>query len=131
MHIEFPLPVSSAIADFVEGQLSPHFPAVCEWSKVLGAAFEGQSFSDIHRDLSVARRNAALGGLPLEEQLAALVCNDKLPKARRIGLATNLVKSGLLSQRKVHDITGVARDTIRTHTAREKRKKSKPANGAT
>ena len=124
LHIEFPLPAEAAIAQFVESTLAPYFPAAKKWSGVLGIAFKGRSFSDIERDLTAARRSAALGNKSLDEQFTAFVSNDTLPKSTRINLAAAIVEQGLLSQRKAHDLTGVARDTIRRRTGRAKRSRA-------
>lgn len=122
LHVEFPLPDEGAIERFIEGQLRSHFPAASEWSRLLAVAFAGRSFSDIERELSAARRTAALGHAPLEERLAGLLTNTSIPKIRRIHLATAIVNQGLFSQRKAHELTGIARDTIRTRTAQKKKK---------
>jgi len=124
LHIAFPLPDQDAITRFIEGTLGTYFPAVRNWSSLLAVAFAGRSFSDIERDLSVARRSAALSNLPLEEQLASLLTNRSIAKAKRIALASAIVDRGLLSQRKARELTGVARDTIRSRVA-PKKKKSK------
>lgn len=129
MHVQFPLPSQEAIARFIEMSLAPYFPATKQWSGLLAAGFAGRSFSDIERDLSGARRSAALGRIPLEEQLAGLLTNKSIAKAKRIQLATAIVKRGLLSQRKARELTGVARDTIRSHTTTS-RKKHKRKNGS-
>ena len=129
LHIEFPLPDEAAIAQFVETTLAPYFPLAKQWGGVLGIAFEGRSFSDIERDLSTARRIAALGNKPLDEQFAAFVSNGTLPKSTRINLAAAIVGQGLLSQRKAHDLTGVARDTIRSHASRAERSKERKSRG--
>lgn len=121
MHIEFPLPDQDAIASFIEETLTPYFPAAKNWSGLLAVAFSGRSFSDIERDLSSVRRNAALGNVTLEEQLAGLLTNKSLAKAKRIYLAASIVDKGLLSQRKARELTGVARDTIRSRTAQTKK----------
>ena len=102
-----------------------------QWAPVLGTVFAGRSFSDIERDLSTARRNAALGDEPLDEQLAVFVSRGKLTKSTRIDVAASLVEQGLLSQRKAHSLTGVSRDTIRAHAgrstqSRSQRKKARP-----
>jgi hypothetical protein len=120
LHVEFPLPDEAAVAQFVESTLAPHFPAAKQWGGVLGVAFRGRSFSDIERDLAGARRSAALGNKPLDAQLAAFVSNGGLPKSMRINLAAAMVEQELLSQRKAHNLTGVARDTIRSHLGRTK-----------
>ena len=113
MHIHFPLPDEAAIAQFVENTLAPCFPAAKKWGNVLGIAFKGRSFSDIERDLTAARRSAALGNMPLDERFTAFVSNRTLSKSTRITLAVAIVQQGLFSQRKAHKLTGVARDTIR------------------
>lgn len=128
LHVQFPLPNQEAIARFIEATLAPYFPATKQWSDLLAAGFAGRSFSDIERDLFAARRSAALGNVALEEQLAGLVTNKSIAKAKRIQLATAIVKRGLLSQRKAGELTGVARDTIRSRTATPRRK-AKPKNG--
>jgi hypothetical protein len=128
LHVEFPLPDQHAITRFVEAKLAPYFAAAPEWSGVLGIAFAGRSFSDIERDLSAARRSAALGHVPLEERLGGLLTNKSLARGRRIQLATAMVEQGLLSQRKARELTGVARDTIR-HRAAPKPTKPGRKNG--
>jgi hypothetical protein len=128
LHVEFPLPDQAAIGRFIEGMLRPYFPAAREWSTLLSVAFAGRSFSDIERDISVSRRSAALGNVPLEEQFRALLTNKSIAKTKRIQLATAIVERGLLSQRKAGELTGVARDTIRRR-ATPKKKRAKRSNG--
>ena len=118
VHVHFPLPSAAGIAQFVENTLAPYFHPARQWGRILGLAFEGRSFSDIARDLDAARRCAALENRPLEEHLATMVSGEALPKPVRIELAATLVDQGLFSQRKVHELTGVARDTIRRHADR-------------
>ena len=124
LHIAFPLPDEAAIALFVERILAPHFPAADKWASVLGIAFEGRSFSDIDRDLTSARRTAVLENKPLDDHLTPFVSNAALPKSTRIKLAAAAVEQGLFSQRKAHQLTGVARDTIRTRTRSAKQSRA-------
>jgi hypothetical protein len=128
LHVDFPIPDEAAITQFIEGMLHPYFPAVAGWSRLLALAFAGRSFSDIERDLSAARRSAVLGDMPLEEHLAGLLTNKAVPRSRRIQLATAMVDQALLSQRKARELTGVARDTIRSRAA-TKKKRPKRRNG--
>lgn len=128
LHIDFPLPDQEAIARFVDSNLKASFAGAGKWSELLALAFAGRSFSDIERDLMAARRSAALGYKPLEEQLAGFVGNRSIAKSERIQLASNMVALGLVSQRKAGALTGVARDTIRSHSAL-KRQKIKRVNG--
>lgn len=124
-HIEFPLPNEAAIAQFVETKLAPFFPASKQWAGILGITFNGRSFSDIERDLTAALRNSVLRDKPLAEQLATYLSAATLPKSTRINLAASIVDQGLLSQRKTHDLTGIARDTIRSHTGSARRLRPK------
>ena len=131
LHMNFPLPDKMAVAQFIENLLTPYYPLARQWALVLGTVFAGRSFSDIERDLSTARRNAALGDESLDEQLAVFVSRGKLTKSTRIDIAASLVEQGLLSQRKAHSLTGVSRDTIRAHAGRSSqsrshRKKARP-----
>ena len=129
LHIEFPLPDEAAIAQFVESMLAPYSPAAKQWGGVLGIAFQGHSLSDIERDLAVARRSAALGDKSLDEQFLTFVSNAALSKSTRINLASSIVEQGLLSQRKARDLTGVARDTIRSHAAQAKQRRRRNGGG--
>ena len=129
LHIEFPLPDEAAIAQFVESMLAPYSPAAKQWGGVLGIAFQGRSLSDIERDLAVARRSAALGDKSLDEQFFTFVSNVALSKSTRINLASSIVEQGLLSQRKACDLTGVARDTIRSHAAQAKQRRRRNGGG--
>jgi SpoVK/Ycf46/Vps4 family AAA+-type ATPase len=129
MHLSFPLPDQQAVARFIESSLTPHFQAVREWSELLTLACAGRSFSDIERALLTARRSAALGQGTLEEQLAGLITGTSAGKAGRIRLATALVERGLMSQRKAQTLTGVARDTIRSHATPKKKSRHKESAG--
>ena len=129
LHIEFPLPDEAAIAQFVESMLAPYSPAAKQWGGVLSIAFQGRSLSDIERDLAVARRSAALGDKSLDEQFLTFVSNVALSKSTRINLASSIVEQGLLSQRKARELTGVARDTIRSHAAQAKQRRRRNGGG--
>ncbi|MDE0029506.1 MAG: ATP-binding protein [Deltaproteobacteria bacterium] len=129
MHVAFPLPDEVAIARFVEAMLAPYSPVAKQWGSILGIAFRGRSLSDIERDLAVVRRTAALGDKSLDEQFVVFVSSRALSKSTRIDLAVMVVEQGLLSQRKASDLTSVARDTIRSHTARAKRPRQRNGGG--
>jgi hypothetical protein len=98
-------------------------PEVANWASVLAVALEGKSYSDIARELAAARRRAALNGASLSDQLAELIRPEKMSKHARIDLAVSLVNRGIMSERKARELTGVARDTIRS------RKRSGTNNG--
>lgn len=111
--IEFCLPEREAARAFVFNLLEPFAANSEQWSDVLSLAMAGQSFSDIERKVTSARRHAALNGNEVGDHLALLLRADASPKRDRIDLAVQLVSAGLVSQRRAHELTGIARDTIR------------------
>ena len=121
--IEFPLPSQEAASRFIGSALANVTRNAEDWAGVLAIAFQGHSFSDIERDLKSARRAAALNGKGLDEHLGALIRSESLSKQDRITLAASLVEKNLASQRRAHELTGVARDTIRVRTKSPRRGK--------
>ena len=119
MRVEFPMPTEKSVHRAVELFLGQN-KASSTWNDVLGVAFRGLSFSDIERELMLARRSAVVHGRALEDTLGNVVQRRVEPLSRRERgqIAMWLTAAGI-SQRQVHDLTGVSRDTIR--------KKTKPA----
>jgi ATP-dependent 26S proteasome regulatory subunit len=112
--IEFPLPDRSIVESFMLQALRAHTENAKQWARVMSIALEGQSFSDIARSIAFTRRQAALRGEELDKHLADTLKAGRLGKQSRIDLAVALVEQGILSARKAQELTGVARDTIRT-----------------
>ena len=81
---------------------------------VLTAVMRGQSHALITRDLMRARRTALVNGQRVQEALMGMIRERvgelRLEQRRQAGLA--LVQMGL-SQRQVHEWTGMSRDTLR------------------
>lgn len=111
--VEFELPEREAARAFIKAMLERTATKAEEWSDVLSVALSKQSFSDIERILNSARRAAALNGNRLDEHLSPLLTVNGNTKQDRIELAVQLVQTGLVSARRAHELTGVARDTIR------------------
>jgi SpoVK/Ycf46/Vps4 family AAA+-type ATPase len=122
LSLEFSLPSVGAAEAFINYVLKDKSENAAKWAGILATAMQGKSYSDIERDLKTARRAAALNGKDLDEHLAALIRPDHLKKQERIKLASSLVKQGLVTQRRAHELTGVARDTIREHLTPKGRK---------
>jgi SpoVK/Ycf46/Vps4 family AAA+-type ATPase len=114
--LEFPLPGTDAIAQAIEEYLdgTRMKPSVLN---AVAIGYRGASFSDVERDVLRARRSAALGDLDVESILIAAVKDrfGDLPRSERIRLATELQTEGGMSQRRVREVTGVSRDTLRKH----------------
>jgi SpoVK/Ycf46/Vps4 family AAA+-type ATPase len=123
MRVEFPMPTEAAIRQAVETFLGSS-KAASAWKDVLAVALRGLSFSDVEREVMLARRAAVTRDIPLEDALGQAVQNrmEPMPRRERGQIAMWLTEAGI-SQRQVHELTGVSRDTIR--------KKTKPAGAVT
>ena len=113
--ISFDLPGRAGINAFLESMFEEVAPDMTQWASILSVAMAGRSYSDVEREVTLARRSAALNGKGLDHWLTKLVTTDDLSKQDKINIAVRLVRNNLASQRKAHELTGVARDTIRTH----------------
>lgn len=116
MRIEFPMPAEGAVRQAVDTFLGPS-KAQGSWKEVLAVMLRGLSFSDIEREVMLARRAAVTRDVPLEDALEQVVQNrvEPLPRKDRGQIALWLTEAGI-SQRQVHELTGVSRDTIRKKT---------------
>ena len=113
--VSLELPDSGSVRALLDRLFVDIAPEMERWLDVLSVALVGRSHSDIERDVNLVRRAAALEGQGLDQYLSRLIVPDRLSKKERLNVALQLVGSGLASQRKAQEITGVARDTIRTH----------------
>lgn len=113
MVLDFPLPSQDEVAHFVQRLLEKYMEDAEQWAIVLSFIFHGMSYSDIQRVVKSSRRASAVSGKDLSEYLLKAVDISNCSKKDRIDIAVRLVSSGLVSQRGSHEITGVARETIR------------------
>lgn len=115
--VEFKKPDAQAVAVAIKRFLGPDLPLFEKWIVVLSFAFQEQSFSDIEREMQRFRRSLALGTSNAEKLIEDLVRlkAPHLERAQQIEFALLLSNETSLSQRAIHDITGVSRDTIRKH----------------
>ncbi len=113
--IEFDLPDAERVKVYLDYLFEEFAPDMKIWTKVLAVAMAGRSYSDIERDLNLARREAALKGLSLAKFLTHLIVPNQMSKKEKINIAVQLVGKKLATQRKAHEITGVSRETIRTY----------------
>jgi SpoVK/Ycf46/Vps4 family AAA+-type ATPase len=116
MRVNFPMPGDEAVRRAVETFLGKNQSSAA-WRDVLTVALRGLSFSDIEREVMLARRGAVIQDEPLETALSRLVQArvEPMPRKDRGQIALWLTEAGV-SQRQVHDLTGVSRDTIRKKT---------------
>ena len=114
--VDFPRPDRSgllaAVREFSGDELLDHGV-----EEVLVELFDGASFSDIEREMTRARRMAAVQGRTLVDSVLTLsrARFERLTQGDRIALATRLQDGATLSQRRIKDITGVSRDTLRKY----------------
>ena len=116
MRVEFPMPAEESVRCAVDTFLGKTSTSSA-WKDVLSVALRGLSYSDIEREVMQARRGAVVQGEPLESALGRLVQSrvEPLPRKERGQIAMWLTEAGI-SQRQVHQLTGVSRDTIRKKT---------------
>ncbi|RYD55626.1 MAG: AAA family ATPase [Sphingobacteriales bacterium] len=111
--LNFPRPAQQQIATFINTLLAGRTVTSDHWSQILPVLFEGNSFSEIERQIQNIRRASAVTERPLDAVLGELLNAVKhLPKDRKAAIAESLMNSGV-SQRQVSEITGLARDTVR------------------
>jgi SpoVK/Ycf46/Vps4 family AAA+-type ATPase len=113
VRVVFPMPSDEAIRKAIDTYIGPSGVSR-EWREAMSVTLRGLSFSDVERELLLARRSSVVHTIPLEDALGSIVRNRVEPMARRERgqIATWLTEAGI-SQRQVHELTGVSRDTIR------------------
>lgn len=121
--LQFPLPDQATLVAAMRVYLDDD-SIPTESLAPLAAAYRGASHSDLQREVMRARRGAAMHGVPVMQSLQMVVKDRfrQLPSPERARLAAELMRTSGLSQRGVHEVTGVSRDTLRKHaneTARD------------
>ena len=114
MVLNFTKPTTAQIEQQVGGLLSGHLDQTDEWSKILSYILAGASFSEIERQINQLRKAAVVEDVSLDIKLEQLVTlGSDMTKEQKIDLARVLYESGVVSQRRAQQLTGVARETIR------------------
>jgi len=127
--INFKAPEMQAVKQAIKRFLGQDYALFGRWIDILTFVFNGESFSDIERDLQRFRRAVALGTASDADLIEAFVKSRALVLERqgRIDLAVLLAKQTRLSQHTISDITGVSRDTIRKYTSEQPPTAKKPS----
>lgn len=114
--VAFPMPTDEAVRQAVDAFLAPSETPKA-WREALAVTLRGRSFSDIEREVTLARRAAVVRGQSMEQAISSQMRERIGPLARqeRGRIALYLTEAGV-SQRQVHELTGVSRDTIRKKT---------------
>lgn len=114
MQIEFKLPDRPAVQQAIRLFLGSETQIDPMWETTLAELLQGQSFSEIERELKALRRLAVLNNSTLEDLFPRLVRQhiEGHSKATKKEIASRLSAAGL-SQRTINDLTGLSRDTLR------------------
>lgn len=113
--LEFPLPNQSDIKKIIKQHFGEKIDELGPWHEFLVEFYRNRSFSDVERLANQIRRRALVSHMSLEQAAVETIPTlgeHRLPLAERKRLAIKLRGLGL-SERKVREITGVARDTVR------------------
>lgn len=113
--LKFENPSISQIKELITALLTGHTVNIDQWNQILPFLLEGQSFSEIERQIQNIRKTSVIQNEPIENLLTAML-NDikKLPKEQKINIAEALIDNGI-SQRQTSELTGIARETLRKH----------------
>lgn len=113
MVLSFEKPDRAKIKEFVEAMLQQHMKDYARWAEVLSWVYNGESYSQIEKKILHIRRASAIRQRPLPELMEAEINQElALAKPEKIALACALMDAGI-PQRKITEITGIARDTMR------------------
>ncbi len=113
--IRFPRPTEGQVTDIIKAELSGRVQIGPDLLSVLTLLFKDQSHSEIIREIKNLKKTAILGNGNFDsavESYIALAMN-RISHEDRMNIADSLYKSGHASQRKISELTGVSRDTIR------------------
>ena len=113
--VEFPMPAHAELELLIR-QLVPETDNSIVPPNMLASLLHGYSFSDLTRTVETAIRASLVRGISVEEvmvQVAAGLCKSK-PKNVKLSFARRLDEAAV-SQRKISQMTGFSRDTLRKH----------------
>ena len=113
--LDFPMPTQSELGQLFR-QLAPEAANTLYPPELIASLFCDFSFSDLTRTIESANRTALVRGIRLDEvliQVIASLCKSQ-PTRDKLAFAGHLTRSGM-SQRKVAEVTGISRDTLRRH----------------
>ena len=113
--LEFPMPTQAELGQLFR-QLAPESANTLFPLDIFSSLFRGYSFSDLTRTIESANRTALVRGISIEDVMIQVTSNLCKSESRRekLAFARRLTKAGM-SQRKIAELTGVSRDTLRKY----------------
>jgi MoxR-like ATPase len=120
--VNFDLPAESEIRESIVRFLGSGEKELGFWVDTLVQTMKGMSFSQVEKAIQRFRRSIALQTASADELVENWIQERSVGLSRdnRIQLALILSKETKLSQHRISDMTGVARDTIRKYSEADK-----------
>ena len=114
MVFDFPLPSKVEIEKNLDLYFGDLTPGLGPWRELLKELLQGKSFADVERLANQVRRRIIVSGGTTEDAIIQSLSNwEPLPLKQRKALGEKLQEQGL-SDHKINQATGLARDTLRT-----------------
>jgi SpoVK/Ycf46/Vps4 family AAA+-type ATPase len=112
--ISFETPSKELSLDCIRSALGSNDPKMDEWAELLVDIWAGNSFSDLTKKVNTVRRLSVVAEINLEQAILRVIEDEakRAPASARRRIAGIMGKIGL-SDRKIHAVTGVSRDTLR------------------
>lgn len=112
--LAFPLPSAEQSEQALRHLFGDEAGAMAAWLPILTDLWQSRSFSDLTRSVQWARRRATTTGTPLVDILVDQIGSDLRAGApdTRKRISALLANAGY-SDRKISDLVGISRDTIR------------------
>ncbi|OFZ54740.1 MAG: hypothetical protein A2428_00950 [Bdellovibrionales bacterium RIFOXYC1_FULL_54_43] len=113
--IRFPAPTESQVTEIIKSELSGWKQVGPDLLAVLALLLKDQSHSEIIREIKNLKKTTILKGGDFDSAAETYIAlaMSKLTHEDRINVANILHRTGRASQRKISELTGVSRDTIR------------------
>jgi SpoVK/Ycf46/Vps4 family AAA+-type ATPase len=128
--VRFPAPERSEVEKVIVSYLGNATPIQKEWVDILAALFSSSNFSFIEKRVIGLRRAAAMNKREINEEIETYISQSMRGMAHsdRIALANQLYAIPGMSQRRVGELTGVSRDTLRKRIIKRPKAGAKEAS---
>ncbi len=116
--IAFPPPSNAEIKSVIKTYAGEDTEELDPWLPILITLLSNRNLSDTQKQIMSIRRSAIINESSIADEVSSYLKTqiDGLSRADKIALAENLSAIPNMSQRRVHELTGVSRDTLRKRT---------------